>query len=315
VEAVDGIVSSLAEQQVKVGRQAEHRLIFAHRVAGVNDTERYEFDRLGYLVLPEILSAGEVTSLREASDWLIDRALGQLEDEDGRRRGIRLGETDTVHDAEYAYTASLGPRGQGPDRYGETLYVGGFLNANPAFDVLVDHPATMAIIRDVIQGPIGIMNLELRVRWKGNSTVAHFGGPAEHLYRYSFNPDGIDCVMVRMVYFLHPVTAEQGAFSVVPCTHKSNYRSPYTDITVDDEPGMIGLDVGTGDAIFFTENLRHGGLTNNSDQPRISLHVGYGPSWMIYLSTGNPKHGFYVPPSTLERLEPEQRRLFEPPGL
>ena len=30
-------------------------------------------------------------------------------------------------------------------------------------------------------------------------------------------------------------------------------------------------------AVFFTENLRHGGFTNTTDVPRLTVHVGYGP--------------------------------------
>ena len=29
--------------------------------------------------------------------------------------------------------------------------------------------------------------------------------------------------------------------------------------------------------MFFTENLRHGGFTNTTDVPRLTVHVGYGP--------------------------------------
>jgi ectoine hydroxylase-related dioxygenase (phytanoyl-CoA dioxygenase family) len=48
---------------------------------------------------------------------------------------------------------------------------------------------------------------------------------------------------------------------VVPGTHKSNMKSPHGN-NPDEEPGMIGLPVEAGDAILFTEHLRHGGLTN-----------------------------------------------------
>ncbi len=65
---------------------------------------------------------------------------------------------------------------------------------------------------------------------------------------------------------------DEGPFCVVPATHKSNYKSPYSN-NPDEEPGMIGLPVQAGDAILFSENLRHGGFTNRSPQTRKTLHL------------------------------------------
>ena len=92
------------------------------------------------------------------------------------------------------------------------------------------------------------------------------GGPISQKYRYVFNAKGIDCMMVRMIYFVHDVSAEEGAFCVVPGTHKSNYPSPYGRVPPEEEPGMIPLPVKAGDAILFTENLRHGGFVNHTTQ-------------------------------------------------
>jgi ectoine hydroxylase-related dioxygenase (phytanoyl-CoA dioxygenase family) len=161
----------------------------------------------------------------------------------------------------------------------------------------------------IVQGPIRINNSELRVRYHANATSQHMGGPIDHKYRYSFNRDGIDAMMVRMVYFLHDVTHEQGPFSVVPATHKSNFTSPY-QTRVEDEPGMIGLEVKAGDALVFTENLRHGGLPNRSTQARKTLHVGYGPYWMMSQNTATRDEPQYVLPETLERYNEDQRALF-----
>ncbi len=43
---------------------------------------------------------------------------------------------------------------------------------------------------------------------------------------------------------------------------------------------MTPVEVKAGDAILFTENLRHGGVPNLSGQVRKTLHVGYGPFWL-----------------------------------
>ena len=117
-------------------------------------------------------------------------------------------------------------------------------------------------------------------------------------------------MMVRMVYFVHDVKPGQGEFCVVPATHKSNMRSPYEGRNPDTEPGMIGLPVKAGDAILFTENLRHGGFTNQSKQTRKTLHVGYGPFWMKSQNHSTMDEEPNVLPSAFARWNDAQRLLF-----
>ena len=136
------------------------------------------------------------------------------------------------------------------------------------------------------------------------------GGPIDHKYRYAFTNGRIDCMMTRMVYFVHDVSSEQGAFCVVPASHKSNLKPPHGH-DPNSEPGMIGLDVKAGDAILFTENLRHGGLTNRSNQTRKTLHVGYGPKWMMSQNISTMDEPSYLSEATRARLSPEQLALFQ----
>jgi hypothetical protein len=270
---------------------------------------RYEFDRTGYLVIPGMLSDQEVKSLAEAADLLEDHALARAGQPPRKRSHVTTGTLDWHWEAQRGYHARTSPKTDGSSGAGQTLIVEDFFNFDPAFDLLVDHAPTMDIIRAIVQGPVRINNSELRVRYTGNATTQHMGGPIDHKYRYGFNGAGIDAMMVRMVYFLHDVNAEQGPFSVVPGTHKSNYPSPYRT-GVAEEPGMIGLEVRAGDALVFTENLRHGGLPNLSDQPRKTLHVGYGPYWMMSQNTATRDEPQYVLPETLARYNDQQRYLF-----
>ena len=185
-----------------------------------------------------------------------------------------------------------------------------FFNAAPAFDALVNHPPTMAYIDTIIQERATINNSELRIRYPGNQTGTHMGGPIGSKYRYSFNQAGISCMMVRMIYFVHDVGPDDGPFCVVPATHKSNLNSPYQGRNPDEEPGMIGLAVQAGDGILFTENLRHGGLTNRSNTTRKTIHVGYGPFWMKSQNIATMDEEPYILPQTYARYSPEQRHLF-----
>lgn len=266
----------------------------------MDHVQKYEFDRQGYLVIPDMLTEEEVSSLAAAVDELEKYALASVAEPPYR---------EASWGGRYHHEESRGYFARGSNQHGQTLMVEDFFNADPSFDLLVNHRPTMDAIESVIQGPIRINNSELRIRYPGNSTTAHMGGPTDNKYRYSFSHRGIDAMMVRVIYFLHDVDIANGAFSVVPGTHKSNYPSPYTE-SVDDEPGMIGLEVKAGQGVVFTENLRHGGFTNTSDRARKTLHVGYGPAWMMSQNIATLDEPQYVLPETLERYDDAQRSLF-----
>jgi hypothetical protein len=265
----------------------------------MNPVEEYEFDRQGYCVIPGMLTEAQTGALAEAVDALEAHALAHV-GMPPRKQSLWGAE---YHHSERGYYA------WGEREPGKTLMVEDFFNADPAFDVLVDHPRTMAYVRKVVQGPVRINNSEVRIRYPGNASGTHMGGPIDHKYRYGFNARGIDCMMVRMIYFLHDVGMEEGPFCVVPGTHKSNLAPPYR-CGPDEEPGMVGLPVRAGDAIFFTENLRHGGLTNRSHQTRKSLHVGYGPMWMMSQNISTMDEPQQLLPATLARYTPAQRAFF-----
>ena len=271
----------------------------------MNDIQRYEFDRQGYLVIEGMLSAGQVARLAEAVDSLEEHAVARI-DAPPRKRSSR--------GTEYHRNPDLGYHVEGSREEGATVIIEDFWNADPAFDLLIGHPPTMDCVCSVVQGRPTINNSEIRIRYRGNQTANH-GGTRSGKYRYDVNRRGIDCMMVRMVYFLHDVSREQGAFCVVPGTHKGNFDCPYDTRDPDVEPGVVGLDVKAGDAIFFTEALRHGGLTNRSPQVRKTLHVGYGPCFMMSQNIATMDEPPYLTDATRARLTEAQLDLFRPfPG-
>lgn len=267
----------------------------------MTDIEKYEFDRLGYLVLPGFLAPAEVTRLARTVDELERHALGRLTQPPRKK---------SVWGPDYHANAEKGYHVAGQQKEGETLIIEDFFNADPAFDVLVNHARTMDFIRGIVQERPTINNSEIRIRYQGNQSHTHMGGPISGKYRYSYNAKGIDSMMVRMIYFIHDVGPEDGPFCVVPATHKSNLVSPYGTSDANAEPGMVGLPVKAGDAILFTENLRHGGLSIRSGQTRKTLHVGYGPFWMKSQNIATMDEELHILPATLARYTPEQQALF-----
>lgn len=267
----------------------------------MNDIEKYEFDRLGYLVIPNLLTPAEVQTLATAIDALEEHALAHVTQPPRKK---------SPWGPDYHFNPDKGYYVQGERKDGSTLIIEDFFNADPAFDLLVQHPPTMDLICGIVQERPTINNSEIRIRYPGNQSRTHMGGPIANKYRYSYNAQGINCMMTRMVYFVHDVGEDDGPFCVVPATHKTNMTSPYGTNDADAEPGMIGLTVKAGDAILFTENLRHGGLTIRSGQTRKTLHIGYGPYWMKSQNMATMDEEQNISAATLERYTPEQRALF-----
>lgn len=270
----------------------------------MNEVEQYEFDRQGYLVIEGMLNAEQVASLAAAIDELEEHALANVDQPPYKVSGWG---TKCHANPERGYHS------RGRKAEGDTLIIEDYWNSNPAFDVLLDHEPTMKYVDAVLQERATINNSEIRIRYTGNASPSH-GGYQSFVGKYHYDcHDGvIDCKMVRMVYFVRDVSNEEGAFSVVPGTHKSRLPCPYDgkEVHVDDEPGMIGLEVKAGDAIFFTENLRHGGFTNRSEQTRKTLHAGYGPYWMMSQNVSTMDDPQYITEETFERFTEAQRDLF-----
>lgn len=267
----------------------------------MNETEIYEFDRAGYIVIENMLSADEVASLAEAVDRLEEHAAARVNDPPRKK---------APWGAEYHADTDLGYHVQGERAEGKTLIIEDFWNADPAFDVLVNHARTMDYIRSIVVSRPTVNNSEIRIRYTGNQSPHHGGmRPENQKYSYHFRNGRIDCMMVRMIYYIHDNDADNGAFTVIPGTHKSNLPSPYGN-DADSEPNTVSLEVKAGDAVLFTEALRHGGRTNVSPRTRKTLHVGYGPYWMQSQNIATMEEPPFVTESTWARWSPEQRALF-----
>jgi hypothetical protein len=266
----------------------------------MTEIEQYEFDRLGYIIIKDMLSPAEVAQLAKAVDELEEHAVPHADLPPRKVSGWG---------GDYHANQEKGYHVRGAREEGQTIIIEDFWNADPAFDFLVGHARTMEYADTVVLGRPTINNSEIRIRYHGNASGSHGGYSVDNAkYRYQFRAENIDCAMVRMVYFIQDVSNEQGAFSVVPATHKGNLLAPYGN-NPDEEPGMVGLEVKAGDAIFFTEALRHGGLTNRSEQVRKTVHVGYGPNWMMSQNIATMDEPQHVTAETLARYSVEQQNL------
>jgi hypothetical protein len=279
----------------------------------MNDTERYLFDLQGYVHLPGFLTEEATSTLYDAALALEQEALAARAT--GSRWISRAASRKPDPEPDYWQHPEHGYFAKGTTEPGDTVLVEDFWLSPSAFDFLIGHEPTLACITRVIRGKIAIDNSELRIRYPGNATGMHMGFPQGHAskYRYNVLENEIDCVMVRIVYFLHDVGVDEGPICFVPGSHKSAFPVP-VDVPVDEEPGVVPLAVKAGDAVLFTEACRHGGFANLSATTRYTLHVGYGPSYLPSQNHSTMDEWPNATPALLERLSQEQRDLLVPRG-
>jgi hypothetical protein len=284
----------------------------------MNDIERYLFDLNGYLLVKGCLAETDRLACLAAADEL-ESHITQHADDPPQLTGFagiqyRFDEKHQCH----SYKSASGG--------GLQYVVDDFLNASSAFDVLVNHEKTMGYVREMIAGPVRIGSSELRYRYQSNRTDTHMGGWMDVRNRYQFigrqmydsaesrwRPRDFDLVAVRVLYALHDLPVENGPLCVVPGSHKSNLFSPFSDLEPTQEPGMTPLPMEAGDALFFTENLRHGGFPNVVDRTRKTMHLMIGPDWAGSQSPIHWNDRVHVSRESWNRYSEAQRAIVPPP--
>ena len=171
----------------------------------MNEIETFEFDRQGYIVIENLLNETQVAALAEAVDELEEHALAHVTQPPRKQSGWG---------ANYHANPERGYHTNGERAEGKTLMIEDYWNANPAFDVLLDHQPTMNYIHGIVKQRPTINNSEIRIRYSGNATGCHGGtASASQKYRYSYTDHGIDCMMVRMVYSSTTAPTSRGPFA------------------------------------------------------------------------------------------------------
>ncbi|KWV34166.1 phytanoyl-CoA dioxygenase family protein [Micromonospora rifamycinica] len=199
----------------------------------LSEDERARLDTDGFLVLPGILAAQQLETIR--------RRLAELSAEEGDRAGTE------VH------------REAGTDRLADLV------NKDPAFDVCYTHPRVLAGIAHVLPD-FTLSSLNSRAALPGGG---HQGLHAD--WGRPFRPG--DYQVCNSVWMIDDFTGENGATRVVPGSHRLGLRPAHVmDNTEDPHPDEITLLGAAGTVVVVNSHLWHGGTTNRTDRPRRALH-------------------------------------------
>jgi hypothetical protein len=250
---------------------------------GLTEQEREQLDEHGFVVLPDVLSRGEVSELVTRVDEIYARYGGQ----------------------------------PGTGR----LEVRNCLAQDLAFLRLVDHPGILPIVVDVLGPNIKIRSTHLDVRpplppelankelgrdRPGEPEDWHTDGP---LYGYPVVGGVLPLMEIKIGFFLTDLLeAGSGTLCLVPGTHRLDYRTlADPELRVPPE-AVFKVRVRSGAAIAFRTGVWHCVSPNLSKQARKVLYYAYTYRWV------QASDYFTQSDALLATCTPVQRQLLGAPA-
>jgi ectoine hydroxylase-related dioxygenase (phytanoyl-CoA dioxygenase family) len=218
-----------------------------------------EFHEQGYTIIESLLSAEEISTIRTAlSPFLQGKLMG--------RNNFEGFHTERV----YALLAK-----------------------DPAFSLIVEHPAVLSILDELLE-PDYLLSANLAIN-------CHPGETPQPLHRDNDggNYGNLDHLHgVSTIWNLDAFNENNGATEIVPGSHRSGGKQP-------GEQNVIKVCMPAGSVIVFSGSLYHRGGANKSDKPRLAITPQYCQPWLRQLEN----MVLSVPPEKAAALSPRVQAL------
>ena len=260
----------------------------------MNDDERYLFDLNGYLVLRQVLDAGEVAELNAG----IDHHGEALNEREGSLAGGSEALAGTSHRKDLG--GMLGWERPWCEPFRRLLVhpvVKPFLEAILGRGYRLDHgPGLIAMDRGCEGGTL------------------HGGGVerADMSEPYFFKADRIYTGLTVVEYLLADEGPGDGGVAVVPGSHKANLPCPRSMKDWERyQEHVVEVNGKAGDAVIFTETLTHGTLPWTAAHERRALLYKFSPGCLAY---GAGVHRAVYPDYVADMTE-EEREVMEAPHI
>jgi hypothetical protein len=219
----------------------------------VDDRQRYLYDLKGYLVVRNALAPEHVAQLNA----IIDR-------------------TERLPDDDVPPPVQLAREVGG----GQDMRIYNVKELGEPFERLIDLDTVMPLVAEIV-GTRPRLNHDYAIlRYRaGDRTTFHLGNtPLTASCQFRAHDGRFFTTLMKAVFPLADQGVEDGCFSVVPGSHKSNYPNPFGK-EPDDIPVREPIPCRAGDAVLFTEALTHGSEVNRTGKPRRTLYYAYSPCW------------------------------------
>jgi len=212
----------------------------------LTDQQRILFEANGFLVVPNALSADELTEVRAAADtaearWHANPSLP------GQR-------TEVLNQI------------QSPIEYDDRLLK------------LLWHPKVFPLVRAIVGSDVQMIDNDYFIT-PPHTPRSHAGWHHDVGMLGVYHPRSV--MMVKTFFLLTDVDADSGGTSMVPGSHRfpADFQFPRVD-DPRDMPGAIQMTGKAGTAYLFNGRTYHCAVNNNSDHPRRVLIYNYGHFWM-----------------------------------
>ncbi|HEX8235018.1 MAG TPA: phytanoyl-CoA dioxygenase family protein [Abditibacteriaceae bacterium] len=252
---------------------------------GLTPAQRFHFDAYGYVLLPNVLSAAEVASMKDA--------LYRIKSEPNRESlGIYVN-SDKEH----------------------ILHVGHIVEYDSALLNFVMHPRLLPLIEDVVGGAVRLEETEAIINRRNpaldvaalrqrrlvptgfHTGIRHGWGTYEANNRFQ-------CLFVKTIAFLTDVGPQDGGTAVIPGSHKMSWPEPEMIAAAQEDESLIHqVEATAGSVLLFAESLIHSTTEIFSDNERLITVAGYTPTMF------QPWPGNEISPAFLETLPEDARRV------
>ena len=163
-------------------------------------------------------------------------------------------------------------------------YISNILSADKVFEDLATIPKILKYVSHVTSNFFRLNHAVAMIKFKKNTfTPLHMGNVPLHPKIFYFVKNGkIFSNVTKVVFPLLNNTLQDGGFSVIKGSHKSNFKRPFNNNPKKNHL-LEYIDAKPGDAILFTESLAHGSGINKTNRTRRILSycysVKYMPDW------------------------------------
>ena len=155
---------------------------------------------------------------------------------------------------------------------GSEIYISNILEGDPAFQPSIGLPEVIDVVRNVTGGAFRLNHTYGIWRWSDGFTCLPQA-------QYRCHNRQIIPNLTKAVFPPMDAGPQDGAFAVIPGSHKSNFARPWSDHP-DDIPALVPVAAKAGDYIIFAEALAHGSAVNTSGRPRCTVYSCYSTGWM-----------------------------------
>ncbi|MDP6114868.1 MAG: phytanoyl-CoA dioxygenase family protein [Planctomycetota bacterium] len=241
--------------------------------------EKFLVDLQGYLIIKNVLTPDEVSTLNE----IMDERFPVPDEYSGGRRSVSR-----------------------------------ICQWGKPYQALIDHPKLLPYLLELM-GPKFRLDHDYCILMKRseekdtNYAGRLHGGEVDHSpdHWYKYRDGVIRNGLTVFSFCLSHVAEGDGGFSCIPGSHKSNfYDFIPREVRTFDQPAHYVAQpaVEAGDVIFFTEALVHGTMPWMGDHERRSILYKYSPGHSAWSQS-------YYDLDEFEGLTEQQKRILAPPSV